>query len=90
MGIVGRLAVGDVQDVGAETGVEVPDRRAVEVARQGEVDRVVRGRRRDLPALRVQQPLPVRVPVDLELEAVRSSRPFIATVSGSDTGAGSR
>ncbi len=48
--------------------MEVPDRGPVQVAGEGEVDRVVRGRRRDLPALRVQQPLAVRVPVDLELE----------------------
>ena len=48
--------------------MEPGDRRLVEIARQREVDRVVGGRRRDLPALRVEEPLAGRVPVDLERE----------------------
>ncbi len=65
---VGRLAVRDVEDVGGEPGMEVLDRRVVQVPGEGEVDRVVGGRRARLPALRIEQPLAGRVPVDVEDE----------------------
>ena len=68
VGVVGRLTVGDVEDVGAEARVEVLDRGLVEVAGHRVVDRVVRGRSADLPALGIEQPLAVGVVVDLERE----------------------
>ncbi len=48
--------------------MEVLDRGVVQVPGQREVDRVVRRRRTRLPALRVKEPLPGRVPVDVEGE----------------------
>ncbi len=67
--VVVGLAVGHVQHVGAEPRVVAGDGRLVEVARQRVVDRVVRRRGADLPALRVQQPLAGGVVVDVEGEA---------------------
>ena len=69
VGVVGGLAVGHVEDSAATARVEALDGRLVEVARHRVVDRVVGGRRGDLPAFRVEEPLAVGVVVDLELEA---------------------
>ena len=67
VGVVGRLAVGDVQRVGRLARVEARDRRVGVGAAERHVDRVVGVERPDLPALRVQQPLAERVQVRLEL-----------------------
>ena len=64
---VGRLAVRGVQ-VGADAGIEAVDRRLLVRTRQRDEDRVVGGRRVDLIPERVEQQLPERVVVDVELE----------------------
>ena len=65
---VGHLAVRHVEDVGREPGHEAGDRGVVLVARERVEDRVVAGRRADLPALRVEEPRPEGVVVRLQLE----------------------
>ena len=97
VGVVGRLAVGDVERVGRLARVEARDRRLRPPVprhrcRRGHVDRVVRVERADLPALRVQQPLAERVQVRLELrlDAVDQAlhRPGLGLRGGARTAVG--
>ena len=74
--VVRRLPVRHVEHVGAEARMEAADRRPVEVAGERVGDRVVRGRRRGLPAVAVQQPAAGGVPVDHEREADPVEQPL--------------
>ena len=67
VGVVGRLAVGDVQRVGRLAGIEAGDRGVRIGTAERRVDGVVGVQRAGLPALRIQQPLAVGVQVGLEL-----------------------
>jgi hypothetical protein len=63
VGVVGRLAVGDVELVAGDARIEPRDRGVGVGARQRDVDRVVGVGSADLPALRIEDPLPVGVQV---------------------------
>ena len=77
LGVVGRLAVGDIQRVGRLPRVEARNRRLGAVgAAERHIDRIVGVQRADLPALWVQQPLAegVEVGLELRLDAVDQAR----------------
>ena len=65
---VGVLAVRGIE-IGTDTRVGVLDRGMVVIAGQGEVDRVVRGWRLDLPSLRIEKQRTKRVVADRKREA---------------------
>ena len=72
VGVVGRLAVGDVERVRRLPRVEARDRGVGIGASGGDVERIVGVERPDLPTLRIQKPFTERVQVRLEarLDAV--------------------